>query len=158
MNIKYNSLCLKYCKGGVFMFKEKDLRKIALGIAKKDNKVLVEKGHDKIEQIDFYRCLGGGIEENETPLEAVKREFKEELNIDIIVNKELGTIDSHFVYNGKNGHELVYLFDITIPEESLKENYTILDNDIASPGEWISIDEFKSGEKIIFPKGIIKYL
>ena len=55
------------------MFKEKDLRKIALGIAKKDNKVLVEKGHDKIEKIDFYRCLGGGIEENETPLEAVKR-------------------------------------------------------------------------------------
>ena len=26
MNIKYNSLCLKYYKGGVFMFKEKDLR------------------------------------------------------------------------------------------------------------------------------------
>ena len=140
------------------MFKEKDLRKVALGIAIKNNKVLVEKGHDKVEQIDFYRCLGGGIEENETPLEAVKREFKEELNIDIIVNKELGTIDSHFGYNWKNGHELVYLFDITIPEESLKKNYTIIDNDIASPGEWISIDEFKSGKKIIFPKGIIEYL
>lgn len=57
------------------MFKENNLRKIALGIAIKDNKVLVKKGHDKIEQIDFYRCLGGGIEENETSLEAVKRKF-----------------------------------------------------------------------------------
>lgn len=140
------------------MFKENSLRKVALGIAKKGNEILVEKGYDKTKQIDFYRCLGGGIEANETPLEAVKREFKEELNVDIIVNKELGTIDSHFVYNGKNGHELVYLFDITIPEKSLKEKYEILDNDISSIGNWISIDEFKSGEKIIFPKGITKYL
>lgn len=140
------------------MFKENNLRKVALGIAKKDNKILVEKGLDKVKNISFYRCLGGGIEENETPLEAVKREFKEELDIDIIVNNELGTIDSKFVYNGKNGHELVYLFDITIPEEALKNDYRILDNDIPSEGEWINIDEFKSGKKIIFPEGILKYL
>mgnify|MGYP000187543820 CR=1 FL=1 len=140
------------------MDKFKEIRPIVLGIVKKDNKILVSEGYDKTKNETFYRSIGGGIEFLENSKDALKREFKEELNIDIIVNKELGTIDSHFVYNGKNGHELVYLFDITIPEESLKENYTILDNNIASPGEWISIDEFKSGEKIIFPQGIIEYL
>ena len=107
------------------MFKENCIRNVALGCALKNNKLLVEKGIDKVKGITFYRCIGGGIETNELPIEAVKREFNEELNFDIIVNKPLGIIDNTFTYNGKQGHEIVHLFDITIPEKNYKEKYTI---------------------------------
>ncbi len=140
------------------MFKENRTRKVALGFTLKNNKLLVEKGFDKIKGITFYRCIGGGIEENELPINAVKREFYEELNFNIIVNKELGIIDNTFVYNGKQGHEIVYLFDITIPNDNHKEKYTIIDNGTTFYGEWIDIDEFKEGKKILFPKDMIRYL
>ena len=138
------------------MFKENCTRKIALGIALKNNKLLVEKGFDKVKKIHFYRCIGGGIKKKELPIDAVKREFREELNFNIIVNKELGIIDSSFIYNGKKGHEIIYLFDITISDNDYKKKYTILDNDTLSFGEWIDVNEFKQGKKILFPKDMIK--
>ena len=140
------------------MFKENTTRKVALGFTIRNNKLLVEKGFDKVKGIYFYRCIGGGIEENELPIDAVKREFYEELKLEIIVNKELGVIDNTFIYNGKKGHEIVYLFDITITNDDYKEKYTIIYNDTISFGEWIDIDEFKSKKKILFPTDMIKYL
>lgn len=140
------------------MFKENCTRNIALGLTIHDNKILVEKGFDKTKEIFFYRCIGGGIEKNEKPIEAIKREFLEELGFEIIVNKKLGIIDSSFTYNGKLGHEIVHLFDITIPNSNYREKYAILDNNITSYGEWINISEFKENKKILFPTDMIKYL
>ena len=92
-------------------------------------------------------------------VEALKREFYEELNFNIIVNKELGIIDNTFVYNGKQGHEIIHLFDITIPDNNYSKKYTIVDNNNdTSYGEWIDISEFKEGKKILFPKDMLNYL
>ena len=45
------------------MFKSDSIRPISLGIAKKDNKILVGIGYDKVKKQTFYRALGGGIEQ-----------------------------------------------------------------------------------------------
>ena len=71
------------------MNKFKEIRPIVLGIAKINNKILVSEGYDKIKEQTFYRCLGGGIEFLETSQEALKREFKEELGIEIEVKDYL---------------------------------------------------------------------
>ena len=68
------------------MDKYTEIRPIALGLAIKNNKLLVEEKFDKIKNQTFYRCLGGGIEFLEKSSDALKREFKEEVNIDITVN------------------------------------------------------------------------
>lgn len=73
------------------MDKFKEIRPIVLGIARKDNKILVGEGYDKIKKQTFYRCLGGGIEFLETSQEALKREYKEELGIDVNVENYLRT-------------------------------------------------------------------
>ena len=44
------------------MNKYKEIRPIVLGLAIKNNKILVQEGFDKISKKTFYRCLGGGIE------------------------------------------------------------------------------------------------
>ena len=72
------------------MDKFKEIRPVVLGIVKKDNKILVSEGFDKVKKQTFYRCLGGGIEFLETSVEALKREYQEELHIDIeIENKTI---------------------------------------------------------------------
>ena len=71
------------------MDKFKEIRPIVLGVAKEGNKILVGEGYDKTKNQTFYRCLGGGIEFLETSQEALKREYKEELGIDIEVGEYL---------------------------------------------------------------------
>lgn len=73
------------------MDKFKEIRPIVLGIVKKDNKILVSEGYDKTKNETFYRSIGGGIEFLENSKDALKREFKEELDIDINVGEFLGS-------------------------------------------------------------------
>ena len=59
------------------MDKFKEIRPIVLGVAIKDGKLLVSEAYDSVKNNYFYRCLGGGIEFQETSIDALKREFKE---------------------------------------------------------------------------------
>ena len=43
------------------MDKFKEIRPIVLGLAIKNNKILVWEGYDNVKNQTFYRCLGGGI-------------------------------------------------------------------------------------------------
>lgn len=44
------------------MDKFKEIRPIVLGLAVRNNKLLVSEGFDTKKNQTFYRCLGGGIE------------------------------------------------------------------------------------------------
>lgn len=140
------------------MFKSDSIRPIALGIAKKDNKILVGIGYDKVKKQTFYRALGGGIKFGETSKDAVKREFQEEIYADITVGKLLGVTENIFTYQGKTGHEIVFLYSIEIPNNNFKNDYEINDEVGKYNAVWVSIDDFKSGKKIIYPEGFLKYI
>ncbi len=140
------------------MFKSDSIRPIALGIVKKDNKILVGIGYDKVKKQTFYRALGGGIEFGETSKDAVKREFQEELHADIKVGELLGVTENIFTYQGKTGHEIVFLYSIEIPNDNFKNDYEINDEVGKYNAVWVDIDDFKSGKKIIYPEGFLKYI
>lgn len=140
------------------MFKSASIRPIALGIAKKDNKILVGIGYDKVKKQTFYRALGGGIEFGETSKDAVKREFHEEIHADIKVGELLGVTENIFTYQGKTGHEIVFLYSIEIPNGNFKNDYEINDEVGKYNAVWVDIDDFKSGKKIIYPEGFLKYI
>ncbi len=140
------------------MDKFKVIRPVVLGIAKKDNKLLVSKGYDKVKEQFFYRCLGGGIEFQETSIEALKREFKEEIDIDIEIENYCGLSENIFTFQGKKGHEIVLLYNIKIKDEDYKEKYHMIDDDGEDEAIWVDIDDFKSKKKILYPDEIFKYL
>ena len=140
------------------MFKSDSIRPVALGIAKKDNKILVGIGYDKVKKQTFYRALGGGIEFGETSKDAVKREFQEEIHSDITVGELLGVTENIFTYQGKTGHEIVFLYSIEIPNDNFKNDYEINDEVGKYNAVWVDIDDFKSGKKIIYPEGFLKYI
>lgn len=140
------------------MNKFKEIRPVVLGIARNGNKILVSEGHDKVKNQVFYRCLGGGIEFLEKSDVALKREFKEELGIDIAVGEFLGIAENIFNFQGNDAHELVLFYNIKLKDEDIKERYRILDEEDDGDTYWIDIDEFKNKEKILYPEQILKYL
>lgn len=140
------------------MDKFKEIRPIVLGIVRKGNKLLVSKGYDKSKKQEFYRCLGGGIEFLERSEDALIREFKEELNINIKVGKFLGICEKIFNYKGKNAHELVLLYDAYIDDKDYQEKYKVIDDESESEAVWIEINRFKDKELTLYPEEIFNYL
>ena len=140
------------------MDKFKEIRPIALGLAIKNNKLLVSEGFDKVKNETFYRCLGGGIEFLEKSEEALKREFLEEINVDITVKDFLGISENIFTYQGKKAHELILFYSIDISDENYKEEYKVIDDHGETIAKWIDIDEFKNKNKILYPEEVFKYI
>ena len=140
------------------MDKFKEIRPIALGLAIKNNKLLVSEGFDKVKNETFYRCLGGGIEFLEKSEEALKREFLEEINVDITVKNFLGISENIFTYTGKKAHELILFYSIEISDENYQEEYKVIDDHGETIAKWIDIDEFKNKNKILYPKEVFKYI
>lgn len=140
------------------MDKFKEIRPIVLGLAVKDNKLLVGEGFDNIKNETFYRCLGGGIEFLEKSSDALKREFKEEIGANIVVKNFLGISENIFNYKGKNAHELILFYSIEISKEDYKEEYIINDDCGEYKAKWIDIEEFKNKSKILYPEDVFKYI
>jgi len=140
------------------MNKFKEIRPIVLGLAIKDNKLLVSEVFDKVKNQTFYRCLGGGIEFLEKSTDALKREFKEEINIDIVIKDFLGISENIFTYEGKNAHELVLYYKIDLADKDYKDEYIVNDDNGQSKATWININDFKNGNKILYPEEVFKYL
>ncbi|MFV8269293.1 (deoxy)nucleoside triphosphate pyrophosphohydrolase [Flavobacterium sp. GT2N3] len=56
-----------------------------------ENKILVTQRSDKMKLPLKWEFPGGKLEENETEIDCIKREIKEEINIDIEVLKKLSS-------------------------------------------------------------------
>ena len=140
------------------MDKFKEIRPIVLGLATRNNKILVGEGFDDVKNETFYRCLGGGINFLEKSPDALKREFLEEIGANIIVKDFLGISENIFTYKGKNAHELILFYSIDILDKDYKNEYHIIDGNQDYMAKWIEIDDFKNKSKILYPKEVFKYL
>ena len=140
------------------MDKFKEIRPIVLGMVKNGNKLLVSKGYDESKNQEFYRCLGGGIEFLEKSKDRLKREFKEEINIEIEIGKFLGISENIFNYRGKDAHELILFYNAYIKDKDYKEKYNLVDDDSETEAIWVDINKFKNKELILYPKQIFEYL
>ncbi len=95
----------------------RDIRPIALGIVWRDDELLVFEGYDPAEDETFYRLLGGGIEFGELGIDAVAREFDEELGVTLRNVEYVETYENVFTFEGDAGHELVRVYEGEIAEE-----------------------------------------
>ena len=140
------------------MDKFKEIRPVVIGIARNGNRILVSEGRDKVKNQTFYRCLGGGKKKKKKSQDALRREYKEELGVEIEIIDYLGLAENIFTYQGKNAHEMILFYNVKIKESDLKEKYHIVDGDFEMNAYWIDIDEFKNSKKILYPEQIFKYL
>ena len=95
--------------------KKYDFRETCFGICEKDGKLLLVNKNNQ------YSLIGGGIEQNETKEECLKREFLEEAGCKIKNIKELITIDCFWLAGGTWPLEsLANIFVVEIEEERIK--------------------------------------
>jgi len=141
--------------------KKNRIRPIALCVFLNDNRILVNEGYDPTKKQTFYRSLGGGIEFGERAEDTVRRELKEELNVDVGEVRYLGTLENIFTFNGTPSHEIVMIFDGALINSGLYEQAVIVGKE--ANGEviravWKSLDEFGDGKSILYPTGLLELL
>ena len=137
------------------------IRPIALCIFRNNDNILVFEGYDHAKQEIFYRPLGGGIEFGERSEDAVQRELKEEINVDITNLKYLGTLENIYTFNGGSYHEVVLVYDGTLIESGLYDQALILGKEANGDdirALWKSLEEFDSGQSILYPHGLLNLL
>lgn len=94
------------------------------GIIDNGDKILL---HKKIYD-DFYSLVGGRVKANESTIAAVKREFHEELNINVDVVKQFCCIENFFKYDDKRHHELMFVYLLKTSDIRPSESFIIDDN------------------------------
>ncbi|MBN2884874.1 NUDIX domain-containing protein [Patescibacteria group bacterium] len=136
----------------------KNIRVLAIALIKHQGKFLACAGFDKVKKQSHYRLLGGGVDFTESAIKALHREIKEELGANIAAAKLLGIEENIFNFNGRPGHEIIYLYAVKLKSKKyyLQKTWPILDSKGQALAEWISVKDL-NGVKV-YPPVAKKYL
>ena len=137
------------------------IRPIAISVFQNSNRILVFEGHDPVKGETFYRPLGGGIEFGESSETTVRRELKEEINVEVGDLRFLGVLENIFMFNGNSYHEIVMVFDGSLIDSGLYAQAEIHGKEANGDdirALWKSLDEFASGHSILYPDGLLNLL
>lgn len=136
------------------------IRNISICLIHRDRDIFVFEGFDSVKGETFYRPLGGGIEFGETAEEAAIREIQEEMDTVIENVSYLTTFENIFTLEGQPGHEIVMLMAASFKDKSFyaRNNISCNENGATFVSMWVGVDEFISGRKILYPKGLREFL
>lgn len=142
------------------MHKQGEIRVLALGIIQDGNRIFISQGYDPVKQTTFYRAMGGGVDFGETSLEALKREFQEEIQAELTNIKYLGCQENLFVFNGKQGHEILQIFKCDFVDQKFYqlESLTFAEGERKKTALWVNIERFKSGELLLVPEQFLDFI
>lgn len=128
------------------------IRIIVLGIFRHEGRLLVCEGYDPVRGITFYRPLGGGIEFGEYGHQALIREMWEELGAEVTDVRYLGTIENIFTHAGKQGHEIVLLYEARFVDPAFYRPGAFAsaqDNGTPITVSWKPLADFESGAFLV---------
>lgn len=109
-------------------------------LIERGSKVLVECNPD----LDFVTLPGGKVQTLESSREALKRELKEEMNINLDIKKlkMRALIENFFEMDGKKYHELYFLYKLKVTTKDSAFNKVSKNMDSkASYYKWVKKDE-----------------
>ncbi|WP_135820328.1 NUDIX hydrolase [Halostella litorea] len=95
----------------------RDVRPVALAVVRRDGRILLAEHYDPAEDYTFYRPVGGAIEFGEHSRDAVRREFREELGVELTGVRSVDTYERTFTFDGTEGHEIWRLYEADIVED-----------------------------------------
>lgn len=104
-------------------------------IRNKDNKILIAQRNMKKSQGGLWEFPGGKIENDETMEEAIVREIKEELDMDIVFESYFD--EKKYIYPEKK------INLIALNCRIIGEKYNVLEHEKV---EWITVEEFDNFE------------
>ncbi|MFZ0059979.1 MAG: NUDIX domain-containing protein [Acidimicrobiales bacterium] len=81
--------------------------------------ILVSNSRDEVAGIRFQRPFGGGVDFGERGEEALRREIREELGVELGAVRLVGVVENLFVFEGRPGHEILMLYRTEFADASL---------------------------------------
>ena len=135
------------------------IRALAIGVIWRGGEILVYEGHTPSPEEIFYRPLGGGIEFGEPAVDALAREFHEEIGARLEGIRYLDTLESIYVFDGCPGHELIRVYEARLAEASLYERdaWTFESEDGSMcPVLWKRLEDFPDDR--LYPVGLLELL
>ncbi len=138
----------------------KSIRVVAVCLFKRDGKVLASRFFDTRKNEIFFRSFGGGVEFGESAEQALRREIDEELGKTITDVRLLGVLENLFTHEGRQGHEIVYVFDGRFEDEQIYAAEVVRGMEGQTPmeGYWVSIDDVLAGKIRLYPERIVGLL
>jgi ADP-ribose pyrophosphatase YjhB (NUDIX family) len=129
------------------------IRCVAHAVIRRGNELLVTAGDD------WYRCVGGGIEFTERSEDAVRREVREELGVELSRVDRLGVLENVFDFDGRQHHQIAVAFDCDVADASFyaRDSYDVVEAGAAiEQAFWVALGDFTSGAKRLVPDGLLE--
>ncbi len=117
-----------------------------------EGRLLAGTARDRTTGEEFYRLLGGGVEFGESSEVAIRREMREELDTEIENLQFIKVVENIFVYEGRQGHEVTFVFTGTLSRKELYELERSPILDVANEAVWVSLEELKAGKVQVYPE------
>ncbi len=120
-------------------------------------RVLLAEGHDPVKDSHYLLPIGGGVDFGETSEVAAIREVKEETGADAVDLTLLGVSENIFEYNGKPGHEIVFVYEGQFADKAFYQRdvvHGVESNGMPIVMRWIDQTAVLSDALTVFPDGI----
>ena len=117
-----------------------------VGIVLDGERVLIHRS----EMDDFWSLPGGRVEMMESAEGALRREMREELEIDVHIGRLVWIVENFFEYDGNPYHEIAFYFLMILPHDShlygRGESFAGNEEGLKLTFKWYKIDELKKLE------------
>lgn len=125
------------------------------GLLVRDNMVLLQKHR---EEEEFY-IIGGHIVNLETTEDALKREFKEELGADIVVDDLTAVAELFYPWEGTPWHQICFYYRVHLEDEKSMPLEGIIHGHDELGGQkfdldfcWVPLDRLEKGLELYPPQ------
>lgn len=134
------------------------VRLVAIGIVRRQDQLRVFRVLDDHGQRKGLRPPGGEVEFGEPTRQALLREFREELQAEIVIEGEPVVLENIFEHPGAIGHEIVFAYPVrpVNSELYLADGLVIREDDgTIHPAEWLDLEQVQAGWVPLFPIGLL---
>ena len=139
----------------------KGIRVKAIGLHWRGTRLLAAEVYDDNNHMKGVRPLGGTVEFGETWEAALKREFQEELGVEIQIQGQPLVFENIYQHEGHPGHEIIFAADVTsaallaLPDAAIS---FAEDDGVCCTARWFSLDTLNTGGPELYPTGLKEHL
>jgi len=138
------------------------IRPIVICLFRNGDRIMVSEAYDSSKGEYFCRPLGGGIEFGEHSRDAMLREIEEEIGAEVEKLELVGVLENIFIYEGAQGHEIVFVYDAEFKDRGMYERSEIqgyrMEIDAGFVARWQSLEEIRGKNTRLVPEGLADLL